>query len=113
MFDRRQRLVGVEGEHQHSLRAGFRDGADRLRVVAEKGAVEIFDALHEITGDIELREIVIGVEIADGAEGIVDRDRAGFRKIGNQRATLRRGQRVAERLEQGRAARIVAGAPAL
>ncbi len=113
MGDGRQRLLRVEGEDEHRFRAAVLHRIHGLRVVAEESAAEVFDALNEITGYIETREIVIGVEIADGAGGIVDRDRARLGEVLDQRVALRRGQRVAERLEERRTAGIVAGPPAM
>src|SRR5690606_14888980 len=113
MLDRRKRLSRIESENENSLCAARFHLAHGLCLMAEESAAQIFYALNEITCNVEAGEIVIGVEIADHARGIIDCDGAALREFGDQRVTLRRGQRVTERLEERGAACIVAGAPAM
>jgi hypothetical protein len=113
MLQRRENFRGVEEKHEHGLRARCAKLAHRLRVVAEEGGLQVFDALHVIAGDVEFREIVIGVEAADGVGRIVDRDGPGICEVFDQRMGLRRRKRMAERLEERGAAGVVARPPAV
>ena len=113
MPDRGEGLVGVEGQDEDGFRLARLQRAQGRCFMAEKGAAEVFHALHEIAGKVQLRQIVIGVEVAHIAHRVEERDRAFLFQLVHQRMGAGRGQRMAERLEERRAACIVARPPAL
>ena len=108
VLDVGDQALGVEGRHQNPRRAGLGQGGHRLRGLAEQALVQVVEVLDEVAGETQRSEIVELREVGRVAERVVDRNRARLRQLGEEVRRLARGQRVANRLEEGVAAPGVA-----